>query len=159
MILRLPLPFLVALLALVRVGGAQDLVLGETGRLERGRLVAIDDRAVVWGNASGELREMPLDACVAVSSEFPLPIQPSDPGVLVLSEFAGASKELEQVRGILAGIEGEQVLVDDPKAGRIVVDFSNIDSAKLMLTDALISATVPLSTEGADDIVTQEQED
>jgi Uncharacterized protein conserved in bacteria len=65
----------------------------------------------------------------------------------------------KQVRGILAGIEGEQVLVDDPKAGRIVVDFSNIDSAKLMLTDALISATVPLSTEGADEIVTQEQED
>lgn len=86
MILRLPLPFLVALLALVRVGGAQDLVLGETGRLERGRLVAIDDRAVVWRNASGELREMPLDACVAVSSEFPLPIQPSDPGVLVLAD-------------------------------------------------------------------------
>lgn len=65
----------------------------------------------------------------------------------------------KQVRGLLAGVEGEDVLFDDPKAGRVAVPFSNIDSAKLMLTDALISATVPLSTEGADEIVTQEQED
>jgi ribosome maturation factor RimP len=65
----------------------------------------------------------------------------------------------KQVRGILAGVDGDQVLIDDPKAGRIVLAFSNIANAKLVLTDALISATVPLSTEGADEIVTQEQED
>jgi len=65
----------------------------------------------------------------------------------------------KQVKAVLAGVEGGQVLLDDPKSGRIITDFSNVASAKLILTDALISATVPLSTEGADEIVTQEQED
>lgn len=65
----------------------------------------------------------------------------------------------KQVKALLAGVEGDQVLLDDPKSGRLATDFSNIVTAKLVLTDALISATVPLSTEGADDIVTQEQED
>ncbi len=65
----------------------------------------------------------------------------------------------KQIKAPIAGVEGEIILFDDPKSGRILVDFSNIASAKLVLTDALISATVPLSTEGADEIVTQEQED
>lgn len=65
----------------------------------------------------------------------------------------------KQVKAVLAGRDGETVLLDDPKSGRVAIPFSNIASAKLILTDALISATVPLSTEGADDIVTQEQED
>ena len=63
------------------------------------------------------------------------------------------------MKALLAGVDGQQVLLDDPKSGRVATEFSNILSAKLVLTDALISATVPLSTEGADDIVTQEQED
>lgn len=65
----------------------------------------------------------------------------------------------KQVKAVLAGVAGNNVLLDDPKSGRVETDFSNIASAKLILTDALISATVPLSTEGADEIVTQEQED
>jgi ribosome maturation factor RimP len=65
----------------------------------------------------------------------------------------------KQVKAVLAGIDGSTVLLDDPKSGRVVTAFSNVASAKLVLTDALISATVPLSTEGADEIVTQEQED
>jgi ribosome maturation factor RimP len=65
----------------------------------------------------------------------------------------------KQVKAVLAGVEGNSVLLDDPKSGRIAIDFSAIAGAKLVLTDALISATVPLSTEGADEIVTQEQED
>lgn len=65
----------------------------------------------------------------------------------------------KQVKALLAGVEGNDVLLDEPKSGRIVTAFDNIASAKLVLTDALISATVPLSTEGADEIVNQEQED
>jgi ribosome maturation factor RimP len=65
----------------------------------------------------------------------------------------------KQVKAVLAGVDGSTVLLDDPKSGRVVTAFSNVASAKLVLTDALISATVPLSTEGADEIVTQEQED
>lgn len=65
----------------------------------------------------------------------------------------------KQFKAILAGVEGDAILLDDPKVGHVSIEFSNIQSAKLVLTDALISATVPLSTEGADEIVTQEQED
>lgn len=74
-------------------------------------------------------------------------------------QFAEPVEGRKQVKAALAGIKGETVLLDDPKSGRIATPFSNIQSAKLVLTDALISATVPLSTEGADEIVTQEQED
>jgi len=74
-------------------------------------------------------------------------------------QFAEPVEGRKQVKAVLAGIEGESVLLDDPKSGRIATPFPNILSAKLVLTDALISATVPLSTEGADEIVTQEQED
>jgi ribosome maturation factor RimP len=38
-------------------------------------------------------------------------------------------------------------------AGKIVVPYSQIRSAKLLLTDKLIKATAPLSTEGADTIL------
>lgn len=74
-------------------------------------------------------------------------------------QFVEPVEGRKQVKAVLAGVEGESVLLDDPKSGRIATPFSNIQSAKLVLTDALISATVPLSTEGADEIVTQEQED
>jgi len=75
------------------------------------------------------------------------------------ANFVEAVEGRKQVKAVLAGVEGEQILFDDPKSGRIATPFANIHSAKLILTDALISATVPLSTEGADEIVTQEQED
>ena len=38
-------------------------------------------------------------------------------------------------------------------AGEFATDMSTIASAKLILTDALIKATAPLSTEGADKII------
>ena len=55
----------------------------------------------------------------------------------------------KQVSGIIEGIDGETIRVTTPKGERLV-DFANIASAKLVLTDALINATAPLSTEGAD---------
>ena len=61
----------------------------------------------------------------------------------------------KQFKATLAGRDGEAVLLRDPKVGDVRVDFSNIHGAKLVLTDALISATVPLSPEGADDIQTE----
>jgi ribosome maturation factor RimP len=65
----------------------------------------------------------------------------------------------KQVKAVLAGIDGDMVLFDDKKAGRLAFAFSAITSAKLVLTDALISATTPLSLDGADDIQTEAQED
>ena len=59
-----------------------------------------------------------------------------------------------QVSGVIAGIEGDTVTIETPKGMR-AVPFPNIASAKLILTDKLITATAPLSTEGADTIKTE----
>lgn len=61
-------------------------------------------------------------------------------------------------KGVLKGVEGEDILFADAKSGDVSIPFSMVDSAKLLLTDALISATVPLSSEGADDIETEGQD-
>jgi ribosome maturation factor RimP len=54
---------------------------------------------------------------------------------------------------MLTGIDGATVNVDAGKGGMFAIPFAAILSAKLKLTDALIKATRPLSTEGADKII------
>ncbi len=57
------------------------------------------------------------------------------------------------LRGILKGVEGDAVTIEDRKAGDVTVPRDQIHSAKLVLTDELIAATQPLDTSGADEIV------
>ncbi|EQB30780.1 ribosome maturation protein RimP [Sphingobium ummariense] len=59
-------------------------------------------------------------------------------------------------RGVLNGVEGDDIIFRDAKAGDVVIPFALVGEAKLMLTDALISATMPLSSEGADEFETEE---
>lgn len=62
------------------------------------------------------------------------------------------------LRGDLKGIdEGDMVTIEDRKAGTVTVPRDQIHSAKLVLTDALIAATRPLDTSGADDFVETEE--
>ena len=68
----------------------------------------------------------------------------------------------KQLRGLLEGIDGDIIAINDRKAGSVTTDFTNVHSAKLVLTDALIAATIPVSVDGADDIeedTLEEQED
>lgn len=62
------------------------------------------------------------------------------------------------LRGNLAGIEGETVLIDDAKSGRVALPLGQIHSAKLVLTDRLIAATRPLEIEGAEDVLEEEED-
>lgn len=59
-------------------------------------------------------------------------------------------------KGVLGGVEGEDIAFKDTKAGDVVIPFALIDNAKLVLTDALIAATMPLSSDGADEFETEE---
>ena len=59
-------------------------------------------------------------------------------------------------RGILKGVEGEDIQFQDNKAGDVAIPFALVGEAKLILTDALISASMPLSSEGADEFDTEE---
>lgn len=64
----------------------------------------------------------------------------------------------KSLQGDLIGIEGDEVSLEDKKSGRVSFPYADIQSAKLVLTDKLIAATRPLDTQGADEIV-EEQED
>jgi ribosome maturation factor RimP len=70
---------------------------------------------------------------------------------LKLAETLDGAKQLS---GVVQGIEGNIVSLATPKGIR-EVPFDSIASAKLLLTDKLINATAPLSTEGADSIKTE----
>ena len=60
------------------------------------------------------------------------------------------------LKGELSGIEGEMVTIVDRKAGESTIPRGQIHSAQLVLTDALIAATRPLDTSGADEILESE---
>ncbi len=66
------------------------------------------------------------------------------------------------LRGKLIGLSDENgtqmVAIGDNKGGQMDVPLSAIHSAKLVLTDALIAATKPLDTTGAEDVEEFEQQ-
>ncbi|AEI37560.1 MAG: ribosome maturation protein RimP [Zymomonas mobilis subsp. pomaceae] len=61
----------------------------------------------------------------------------------------------KQFDGVLLGLDekNEAIVIDCVKIGRKTLSFTAIERAKLLLTDALIAATQPLTSEGADQIV------
>jgi ribosome maturation factor RimP len=71
-------------------------------------------------------------------------------------KFAEPVDGARQVSGDIRGIDGDTIRIATPKGER-TVDFNNIASAKLLLTDKLINATAPLSSEGAEEFVTEEE--
>lgn len=56
-------------------------------------------------------------------------------------------------KGILDGLEGDAALMTEAKAGAVKLPLAAIHSARLVLTDALIAATRPLDTSGADELI------
>ena len=71
--------------------------------------------------------------------------------------LAEPSEGRKQYSGILNGIDGQTVQFTDKSGREHTLPFDAISSAKLLLTDKLINATAPLSTEGADSIQTIEE--
>ena len=69
-----------------------------------------------------------------------------------------AQDKRKQLNGNLVGIDGETIIIDVNKVGEMRAPFSNIASAKLVITDRLIAATAPLSSEGADSIQVEGQD-
>jgi len=59
--------------------------------------------------------------------------------------------------GTLGGLDGETILLHGKDGQSYELPFAAIASAKLLLTDKLITATAPISTEGAHDIETVEE--
>ena len=70
----------------------------------------------------------------------------------------GRLGELYVLKGDLKGIDGDAVTIADRKAGEVTVPRDQIHTAHLVLTDALIAATRPIDTTGAEDILETEEE-
>ncbi|MDQ3245696.1 MAG: ribosome maturation protein RimP [Pseudomonadota bacterium] len=73
---------------------------------------------------------------------------------IALAEPQGGRK---QYSGTIEGIDGDTVNLAGKDGQSYAIPFNAIANAKLLLTDKLIKATAPLSTEGADSIHTQEE--
>lgn len=56
-------------------------------------------------------------------------------------------------KGVMHGLDNGMVHITDAKAGDVRLPLEQIHSARLVLTDALIAATRPLDTSGADELI------
>ena len=63
------------------------------------------------------------------------------------------------LKGDLGGIDGDRVTIADRKAGEVTVPRDQIHMAQLVLTDALIAATKPIDTTGAEEELLETEEE
>lgn len=141
-------------------------------RPETGQLV-IEDCAALSHRISDRIDALEEAGDVLIEDAYRLEV--SSPGIdrplTRLRDFADwagheAKVKLEHavadnrkaLHGDLAGVEGDAILLDDHKSGRVRFSLEDVQSAKLVLTDRLIAATRPLDTSGAEEIL-EEQED
>jgi ribosome maturation factor RimP len=80
--------------------------------------------------------------------------------VTLINPVDGNRKALQ---GDLIGLEGEAIVLDDKKSGRVSFPLSDVHAAKLVFTDKLLAATKPIeideSFDEIDEDSTEVQED
>ena len=151
------------LVRVAMIGGTSDPTLQIMAERPDTRQLTIDD----CSDLSRKVSDL-LDAADPIEESYRLEV--SSPGIdrpLTrpgdFADWAGHEARIKfaepvdgakQVSGIIEGISGDTIQVATPKGER-QVDFANIASAKLLLTDKLINATAPLDAEGADIIKTE----
>ncbi len=157
-------------LELVRVrmfGGRSDPTLQVMAERPETRQLTIDDCAALSRRISERLDALEAEGRDPIDHAYRLEV--SSPGIdrpltrlRDFADWAGHEARItlaepvegrKQLTGILQGAEGESVSIDVNKFKAMTVAFADIADAKLLMTDALIAATAPLSTEGADQII------
>jgi ribosome maturation factor RimP len=158
-------------LALVRVkmfGGVSDPTLQIMAERPDTRQLTIDDCADLSRRISDVLDALEAEGRDPIDHAYRLEV--SSPGIdrpltrlqdfedwkghearLNLAERTADGRK--QLTGILIGIEGDAITVDVQKHQPVTVPFAQVADAKLLMTDALIAATAPISAEGADHII------
>jgi ribosome maturation factor RimP len=63
----------------------------------------------------------------------------------------------KQLTGDLAGVDGDRITIDVRKHMPMTIGFDQVADAKLLITDKLLAATAPLSTEGAEEEFEEEE--
>jgi ribosome maturation factor RimP len=156
------------LVRVAMIGGTSDPTLQVMAERPDTRQLTIDDCSDISRMLSDILDALEAEGRDPIEGTYRLEV--SSPGIdrpLTrrgdFADWAGHEARIKyaepidgakQVSGIIEGISGDTIRVATPKGER-QVDFANIASAKLLLTDKLINATAPLSTEGADTIKTE----
>ena len=156
------------LVRVAMIGGATDPTLQVMAERPDTRQLRIDDCAALSRGIS-EIFD-PLEEAGRDPIDGAYRLEVSSPGIdrpltrlADYADWAGHEARIKfvspvdaakQVTGDIVGIDGETIAIETTK-GRREVAFANIHSAKLVLTDKLINATAPLSTEGADSIKTE----
>jgi len=154
------------LVRVAMVGGTSDPTLQIMAERPDTRQLALSDCERI----SRRLSEV-LDLCDPIDGSYRLEV--SSPGIdrpltrlKDYQDWAGhearitlreQSEGRKQYSGTLVGIEDDHVALTDRSGQAHAFLFSDISSAKLLLTDKLINATAPLTTEGADHIQTVEE--
>ena len=152
-------------LRLVRVGmfgGTSDPTLQVMAERPETRQLTLDDCATL----SRRLSEI-FDELDPIEEAYRLEV--SSPGIdrpltriADYDDWAGHEARLKLVEPLegrkmfdarLEGVEGDDTVVVIAKHGAMRIPYDGIASAKLVLTDKLIQATAPLSTDGADKIL------
>ena len=147
------------------IGGASDPTLQVMAERPDTRQLDLDDCERI----SRRLSEV-LDLCDPIEGSYRLEV--SSPGIdrpltrmQDFFDWKGHEARLtldqphegrKRFTGTLQGLEGDQVLILTKDEQAHALPFSEISSAKLLLTDRLIQATAPLNPEGADKIETVE---
>jgi ribosome maturation factor RimP len=154
---------------LVRVrmqGGKGDPTLQVMAERPDTRQLNIDDCTALSHRISDLLDAMEAEGRDPIDEAYRLEV--SSPGIdrplTRLKDFADwaghearirlveATDGRKQLTGNIVGIGGDTVTVDLNSYGVVQVAFANIADAKLVMTDRLLAATAPLSSEGADEI-------
>ena len=154
------------LVRVVMIGGGSDPTLQVMAERPDTRQLNIDDCERISRRLSDK-----LDLCDPIEGSYRLEV--SSPGIdrpltrlKDYADWAGHEARItlaeprdgrRQFSGTLEGVAGDDVKLTDKTGEAHVLPFSEISSAKLVLTDKLIQATAPLSTEGAEHIETVEE--
>lgn len=132
-------------------------------------------------------RQLTIDQCAALSRRVsdvldeadPIPdeynLEVSSPGIdrplTRLQDFADWAGYVAKIQlaepvegwkrfqGHILGLDDAMVRIAVEGLGETALPFAGIASAKLVLTDELIKATKPLSSEGADELDEEEEDD
>ena len=153
---------------LVRVklfGGKGDLTLQVMAERPDTRQLTIEDCAELSRRISDVLDTLEAEGRDPITDEYRLEV--SSPGIdrplTRLKDFADwAGHEARIVlaapiegrkvlTGLLKGVEGDRIIIYLPKHGEMEIGYDQVGTAKLVLTDALIAATRPLSIEGVEE--------
>lgn len=78
--------------------------------------------------------------------------------IVMTKGWSGDEKGKRVFKGELSGFDNGKVTLTDSKLGPVELPREQIHAAKLVLTDALIAATQPLDTSGADELLEDTQE-